>query len=125
MNRRTTSAPVRVPAPAQQCIRLSLHVDSARGGVDMLALRRALAPILALATGADLGAISIISARDDARTFNGMERCPFCGNWPITCESPNVSDYDHYVFCPACFASGPLRPSKEAAVSAWNHRGQP
>jgi hypothetical protein len=50
-----------------------------------------------------------------------IKHCPFCGG----SADSNLSMREPFIFCTACFASPPLKPTLDEAKFAWNHRTHP
>lgn len=52
-----------------------------------------------------------------------LKPCPFCGE-TIPRMSMSEDRLHYWIFCRNCRSSGPLRPSKDMAIDAWNTRLQ-
>jgi hypothetical protein len=59
--------------------------------------------------------------KDQQPQRKGMLMCPFCATvTDLTCWR-GYGDY-WYVECEICRAQGPLKPSRDEAIAAWNDR---
>ena len=52
----------------------------------------------------------------------GLRECPYCAGDALHVDYDDCSK-EHWVWCEKCKASGPIRDSREEAISAWNMRG--
>lgn len=63
--------------------------------------------------------IEIEVSYDDEEEYYDLRACPFCGG-----DRSELDDMlrDYYIECAACDARGPIKPSIQGAVDAWNKR---
>ena len=69
--------------------------------------------------------VRIIGDVTEQRRANPQEplHCPFCGSEELYKQSEQFPDATGYwIGCSACGGSGPLSPSPQAAIAAWNER---
>lgn len=58
----------------------------------------------------------------NVKNTNTIAPCPFCGN-AAQSRLDAIKDVDAWIYCDACSACGPTKPTENEAIAAWNRVG--